>query len=226
MLSFFLTAPCCWKRHFVRWIFDLGAKEGDKAGSNWPPAYDLVPFKVELTPNHLISFLENTSSRSTCKICLHACAEWELSSSKISREKRSWSCKTSFLDMIVAKFSTKGIWSMCVDPNPSISVWRPLKKPVRGRVGVLSWQRSRYADWWIWIHQSRELEGLLLVKGTEKKGLAQGTIFRDWNIWTCLWKTQSWQLQKCKKYYLIGARGLRLPVWLLHYFQLVTNRPP
>ena len=108
MLSFFfLTAPCCWKRHFVRWIFDLGAKEGDKAGSNWPPAYDLVPFKVELTPNHLISFLENTSSRSTCKICLHACAEWELNSSKISREKRSWSCKTSFLDMIVANSRPK-----------------------------------------------------------------------------------------------------------------------
>ena len=28
---------------------------------------------------------------------------------------------------------------------------------------------SRYADWWIWIHQSRDLEGLLLVKGTDKR---------------------------------------------------------
>ena len=78
-----------------------------------------------------------------------------------------------------------------------------LDPPIEGSRGIIVGQRNR-----------------------QKKGLAQGTIFRDRNIWTCLWKTQSWQLQKCKKYYLIGARGLRLPVWLLHYFQLVTNRPP
>ena len=62
-------------------------------------------------------------------------------------------------------------------------------------------------------------------RNRQKKGLAQGKIFRDRNIWTYLWKTQSWELQKCKKYYLIGARGLHLPARLLHYFQLVPNRP-
>ena len=40
-------------------------KEGDKAGSNQPPARDPVQFKVELTPNYLISYLENTGYRST-----------------------------------------------------------------------------------------------------------------------------------------------------------------
>ena len=40
-------------------------KEGDKAGSNQPPARDPVQFKLELTPNYLISYFENTGSRST-----------------------------------------------------------------------------------------------------------------------------------------------------------------
>ena len=43
----------------------LGTKEGDKVGSNQPPARDPVQFKLELTPNYLISYLENTGSRST-----------------------------------------------------------------------------------------------------------------------------------------------------------------
>ena len=40
-------------------------KEGDKAGSNQPPAHDLVHFKLQLTPDILISYLENTSRQST-----------------------------------------------------------------------------------------------------------------------------------------------------------------
>ena len=40
-------------------------KEGDKAGSSQPPARDSVQFKLQLTPNYLISYLENTGSRST-----------------------------------------------------------------------------------------------------------------------------------------------------------------
>ena len=43
----------------------VGTKEGDKASSNQPPARDPVQFKLELTPNYLISYLENTGSRST-----------------------------------------------------------------------------------------------------------------------------------------------------------------
>ena len=40
-------------------------KERYKAGSNQPPAPDPVQFKLELTPNYLICYLENTGSRST-----------------------------------------------------------------------------------------------------------------------------------------------------------------
>ena len=40
-------------------------KEGDKAGSNQPPAPDPVQFTLEMTPRYLISYLENTGSQST-----------------------------------------------------------------------------------------------------------------------------------------------------------------
>ena len=40
-------------------------KEGDKAGSNQPPARDPVQFKLDLTPNCFISYLGKTGSRST-----------------------------------------------------------------------------------------------------------------------------------------------------------------
>ena len=43
----------------------VGTKDGDKAGSNQPPARDPVQFTLELTPNYLNSYLENTGSRST-----------------------------------------------------------------------------------------------------------------------------------------------------------------
>ena len=36
----------------------VGTKEGDKEGSNQPPARDPVQFKLALTPKYLISYLE------------------------------------------------------------------------------------------------------------------------------------------------------------------------
>ena len=45
--------------------FSVRTKEGDKAGNNQPPAHDPVQLKLELMPNYLISYLENTGSRST-----------------------------------------------------------------------------------------------------------------------------------------------------------------
>ena len=54
VLFFFFAAPCCFKRHFVRWIFDLGAKEGDKAGSSQPPVHDQVHVKA---PSPLVRYV-------------------------------------------------------------------------------------------------------------------------------------------------------------------------
>ena len=105
---------------------EVRTKEGDKVGSNQPLARDPVQFKLELMPNYLISYLENTDSRSTRMICIHGPSEWELNPSKISREKQSWRCETSFLNITGAKISTKGIWGMRVDSNPPISISRPL----------------------------------------------------------------------------------------------------
>ena len=56
-------------------------KELDKAGSNQPPVSDPVQFKLELTPNYLISYLENTDSRSTRMICIHALKAFEVCAS-------------------------------------------------------------------------------------------------------------------------------------------------
>ena len=44
---------------------EVRTKKGDKAGSNQLPARDPVQFTLEPTPNYLISYLENTGSRST-----------------------------------------------------------------------------------------------------------------------------------------------------------------
>ena len=66
-------------------------------------------------------------------ICIHAPSEWELNPSKISREKGSWSCNASFLNITGAKISTKGIWGMRFGSNPPISVLRPNKHPCAGQ---------------------------------------------------------------------------------------------
>ena len=47
------------------WPRRLELKKETKAGSNQPPARDPVQFKLELMPNYLISYLENTGSRCT-----------------------------------------------------------------------------------------------------------------------------------------------------------------
>ena len=114
-------------------------KEGDKAGSNQPPARDPVQFKLELTPNYLISYLENTGSRSTRYVSVPHPNESSVLPKFLEKS-----------DPEVARpVSTKGIWGMCVDSNPSISVSRANKHPCAGQGCGLNWQRSRYADWWI-----------------------------------------------------------------------------
>ena len=84
-------------------------KEGDKAGSNQPPARDPVQFKLELTPNYLISYLENTGSRSTRYVSMPHPNESSILPKFLEKSDPEVACKTSFLNMTGAKISTKGI---------------------------------------------------------------------------------------------------------------------
>ena len=63
-------------------------KEGDKEGSNQPPARDPVQFTLQVTANYLISYLENTVCRSTRYVSMPHPNESSVLP-KISREKRS-----------------------------------------------------------------------------------------------------------------------------------------
>ena len=116
--------------------------EGDKAGSNQPPARDPVQFKVELKPNYLISYLENTGSRSTRCVSMPHPNESSILP-KFLEKSDPEVARSAFLTWPVQKISTQGIWGMRVDSNPPISVCDQTNIPVRGRVVVLSCQRSR-----------------------------------------------------------------------------------
>ena len=72
--------------------------------------------------------------------------------------------------MTGAKISTRGIWGMRVDSNPPIQT----NIPVRGRVVVLNCQRSRYADWWIWIDAPAS------ARGREKSLELYSILWSDW----------------------------------------------
>ena len=121
------------------------------------------------------------SQSTELSICIHAQSEWELNPSKISREKRSWRWKTSFLNMTGAKISTKGIWGMPVDSNIHQSAYRDrwqFKTTTLLRTGMFVW--SRYADWWIWIdaHTSNAFGWDFCTGHVEKAGLAtSGSLF-------------------------------------------------
>ena len=66
--------------------------------------------------------------------------------------------------MIVEKCSTKGIWGKCVNPNPAISI--NYHNCCQGKIGVLNWQQSQWADWWIWIDTLTECGLPVLQVGT------------------------------------------------------------
>ena len=53
----------------------IRTKKGEKPGSNQPPACNLVHFKLELTPNYLINYLENAGSQSARYVSMPAPSE-------------------------------------------------------------------------------------------------------------------------------------------------------
>ena len=119
-------------------------KEGDKAGSNQPPARDPVQFKLELTPNYLISYLENTGSRSTRYVSMPHPNESSILP-KFLEKSDPEVARPAFSTWPVQKTQPKA-FEVCASIQFHQSAYRDQTNiPVRGRVVVLSCQRSRYA---------------------------------------------------------------------------------
>ena len=154
-------------------------KEGDKAGSNQPPACDPVQFKLELTPNHLISYLENTGSRSTKYVPMPQQNESSILP-KFLEKSDPEVARPAFSTWTVQKTQPKA-FEVCVSIQIHQSAycdrWK-FKTTTLPRAGMFVW--SRYADWWIWIdtHISNAFGWDFCTGHVEKAGLAtSGSLF-------------------------------------------------
>ena len=116
-------------------------KEGDKAGSNQPPARDPVQFKLELTPNYLISYLENTGSRSTRYVSMPHPNESSILP-KFLEKSDPEVARPAFSTWPVQKTQPKA-FEVCSSIQNHQSAYRDQTNiSVWGRVVVLSCQRS------------------------------------------------------------------------------------
>ena len=120
-------------------------KEGDKAGSNQPPARDPVQFKLELTPNYLISYLENTGSRSTRYVFMPHPNESSIPP-KLLEKSDPEVARPDFSTWPVQKSQPKA-FQVCASIEIHQSVLRDrwqFKTTTLARAGMFVW--SRYAD--------------------------------------------------------------------------------
>ena len=125
-------------------------KEGDKAGSNQPPARDPVQFKLELTPNYLISYLENTGSQSTRYVSMPHPNESSILP-KFLEKSDPEVARPAFSTWPVQKTQPKA-FEVCASIQIHQSAYRyrwQFKTTTLPRTGMFVW--SRYTDWWIWI---------------------------------------------------------------------------
>ena len=125
-------------------------KEGDKAGSNQPPARDPVQFKLELTPNYLISYLENTGSRSTRYVSMPHPNESSILPKFLEKSDPEVT-RPAFSTWPVQKSQPKA-FEVCASIQIHQSAYRDrwqFKTTTLPRTGMFVW--SRYADCWIWI---------------------------------------------------------------------------
>ena len=129
-------------------------KEGDKAGSNQPPARDPVQFTLKLTPNYLIGHFTVVYGSET---------EGDL----------------VLIQTFLLYYVNQVILMLTIIFHQS--AYRDQTNiPVRGRVVVLNCQRLLYADWWIWIdtHTSNAFDWDFCTGHVEKAGLAtSGSLF-------------------------------------------------
>ena len=161
------------------WPRRLELKKETKAGSNQPPARDPVQFKLELMPNYLISYLENTGSRCTRYVSMPLPNESSILP-KFLEKSDPEVARPAFSTWPVQKSQPKA-FEVCASIQIHQSAYHDQTNiPVRGRVVVLNCQRSWYADWWIWIdaHTSNAFGWDFCTGHVEKAGLAtSGSLF-------------------------------------------------
>ena len=124
----FFCRPQPFKGVILRGHLSTGRKRErreNKAGSKTAGGRDLVEFQLELTPNHRNSHLENTGIRSI-RFFFVPVPNQSFILPIFSEKSDPEVSKSSFLNMICARFSTKGICRMRVHSNLPISASRPL----------------------------------------------------------------------------------------------------
>ena len=145
-------------------------KEGDRAGSNQPPARDPVQFTLELTPNYLIPYLENAGSRSTRYVFMPHPNESSVLP-KFLEKSNPEVVRPAFSTWPVQKSQPKA-FEVCASIQIHQSTYRDQTNiPVRSRVVVLNYQRSRYADWSCWESWSCNFRIAFLEK-----------FWKDWSL--------------------------------------------
>ena len=125
-------------------------KEGDKAGSNQPPARDPVQFKLDLTPNCFISYLGKTGSRSTRYVSMPHPNESSILPKFLEKSDPEVT-RPAFSTWPVQKTQPKA-FELCASIQIHQSTCRDrwqFKTTTLPRTGMFVW--SRHADCWIWI---------------------------------------------------------------------------
>ena len=125
-------------------------KEGDKAGSNQPSACDPAQFKLELAPNYLISYLENTGSWSTRYVSMPHPNESSFLP-KFREKSNPEVARPAFSTWPMQKSQPKA-FEVCTSIQIHRSAYHDrwqVKTTTLPRKGMFVW--SRYTDWWIWI---------------------------------------------------------------------------
>ena len=125
-------------------------KEGDKAGRNQPPRRRVTQSNLSWNWRYLISYLENTGSRSTRYLSMPHPNESSVLP-KFPQKSDPEVARTAFSTWPVQKSQPKA-FEVFASIQIHQSAYRDqTNTPVRGRVVVLNCQQSPYADWWIWI---------------------------------------------------------------------------
>ena len=125
-------------------------KEGDKAGRNQPPRRRVTQSNLSWNWRYLISYLENTGSRSTRYLSMPHPNESSVLP-KFPQKSDPEVARTAFSTWPVQKSQPKA-FEVFASIQIHQSAYRDqTNTPVRGRVVVLNCQQSPYGDWWIWI---------------------------------------------------------------------------